>query len=60
MPIGDATLVNTTRFWEIEQRRHSQRERKRMKNDGMFQRLISAGSPEFREKLENIRTDRTN
>ncbi len=31
-----------------------------MKNDGMFQRLISAGSPEFREKLENIRTDRTN
>lgn len=49
-------LVNATRFWEIEQRRNSQRERKRLKNEGMYQSLIAAGSPEFRAKLEQIRS----
>ncbi|MEJ6013780.1 DUF3800 domain-containing protein [Corynebacterium sp. H127] len=53
-------LVNATRFWEIEQRRESQRERKRLKNEGMIQRLISAGTPELHAKLEQIRNGTTN
>ncbi|WP_328587437.1 DUF3800 domain-containing protein [Corynebacterium liangguodongii] len=48
-------LVNATPFWEIEQRRHSQQERKRLKNGGMYQRLIDASSPEFQAKLDDIR-----
>mgnify|MGYP001758748227 CR=1 FL=1 len=50
-------LINTTRFWEIEQRRESQRERRDLKNRGMFQRLISAGTPELHAKLEQIRSE---
>lgn len=53
-------LINATRFREIEQRRESQRNRRELKNKGMFHQLIEAGTPEFREKLEQIRSETTN
>lgn len=60
-PTKDSTcfpnqLTKATRFWEVEQRREAEQERKRLRNDGMFQRLIDAGSPDLQEKLYKIRS----
>lgn len=50
-------LVDATPFREKDRRRRSRKDIKRKRNQAMVQRLISAGSDEFRAKLERIKKD---
>ena len=47
-------LLSATKFWEAEARREEREERRRRGNQQMVQKLVNAGSPEFKKMLEEI------